>query len=135
MNGVLAYLHPLSGAAVLLLLVYVASLGVRARTQPRARAALLARHARLAPVVYWLALASWAGGALSSAWLRDDLDFAASFHFRIGTALIAALSGSTLTARSMDRGSAAARELHPWLGAAAVLLAAAHAVTGLRITP
>jgi hypothetical protein len=35
----------------------------------------------------------------------------------------------------MQKGNATARDLHPWLGAAAVLLAAAHAVTGLRIMP
>jgi hypothetical protein len=45
------------------------------------------------------------------------------------------LTGSVLTSRAMRAGSAAAREIHPWLGASAVLLAVAHAATGLRIMP
>jgi hypothetical protein len=129
------YLHPVVGAAVLALLAYVASLGFRLRTARRGRAALAARHARLAPFAYAAVLASWVGGAASTLWLRDDLDFASTLHFRTGAVMAALLTGSALTARAMGRGSAAARDIHPWLGAAAVLLAAVHVVTGLRIMP
>lgn len=129
------YLHPASGAAVLALLAYVASLGLRLRTARRGRAALAARHARLAPLTYAAVLASWVAGAASTLWLRADLDFATTLHFRTGCAMALALSGSALTARAMRSGSAAAREIHPWLGGAAVLLAAAHLVTGLRLLP
>jgi hypothetical protein len=129
------YLHPILGAASLLLLVYVASLGFRMRTVRRGRGALAALHARLAPIAYGGVLASWLLGAGSALWLRSDLDFAATLHFRTGCAMAALLTGSALTARSMRMGSGAAREIHPWLGAAAVLLAAAHAATGLRIMP
>ena len=128
------YLHPVAGAAVLALLAYVASLGFRLRTARRGRAALAARHARLAPFAYAAVLASWVAGAASTLWLRDDLDFAASLHFRTGAGMAVLLTGSALTARAM-RGGAAARDIHPWLGAAAVLLAAVHVVTGLRIMP
>ena len=65
----------------------------------------------------------------------DDLDVASTLHFRTGLALVLLLTGSALTARSMQRGNAVAREVHPWLGAAAVLLAAAHLIAGLRIMP
>ena len=129
------YLHPISGAAVLLLLIYTGSLGLRLRTARRERAVLAARHARLAQIAYVAVLLSWAAGALSTLWSRDDLAFATTLHFRSGTALALMLSGSALTARAMRRGSAAAREWHPWLGAGALLLAAAHVVAGLRITP
>lgn len=129
------YLHPILGAASLLLLVYVASLGFRMRTVRRGRAALGALHARLAPIAYVAVLASWLIGAGSTLWLRSDLSFASTLHFRTGLAMAALLTGSALTARSMRFGSSAAREIHPWLGAAAVLLAAAHAATGLRVMP
>jgi hypothetical protein len=129
------YVHPFAGGLVLALLVYVGSLGLRSRTRRRDARSLLARHARIAPLVYVLVMISWIAGALSSAGLRDDLEFAESLHFRIGTLLILLLTGNALTSRWMRTGNATARELHPWLGAAALLLAAAHAVTGLRIMP
>jgi len=132
---VIRYLHPVIGALVLLLLGYVASLGLRLRTARRGRAALAARHARLAPIAYAVVLASWAIGLGTTAWLRDDLDLASSLHFRTGCALAVLLTGSALTSRGLRRGSRVAREIHPWLGAAAVLVAAAHVVTGLRIMP
>jgi hypothetical protein len=141
MNGfgvrepMIRYLHPVLGGCVLGLLGYVAMLGFRLRTARRGRARLAARHRRLAPIAYWAVLASWLVGAASTRWLRADLDVAASLHFRTGLALAVALTGSALTARAMQRGNALAREVHPWLGAAAVLLAAAHVVAGLRIMP
>lgn len=129
------YLHPLLGAAVVVLLGYVAMLGFQLRTARRKRTALAARHARLAPVAYWAVLATWVTGVASTAWLRADLDVASTLHFRSGCALAALLTGSALTARAFQRGNAGAREIHPWLGAAAVLAAAAHVVAGLRIMP
>ena len=129
------YLHPIIGAVGLLLLGYVASLGFRMRTARRGRAALAARHARLAPIAYGIVLASWLIGAASTLWLRADLEFASSLHFRSGCAMAILLTGSALTAGAMRRGSAGAREIHPWLGALAVLLAAAHVATGLRMMP
>ena len=131
----LPYLHPLIGAAALGLLGYVATLGFRMRTARRGRAALAARHARLAPIAYGGVLASWAIGVGSTVWLREDLDFAATLHFRTGCALALLLTGSALTARAMRHGSAGARDIHPWLGAAAVLVAAAHVAAGLRLMP
>jgi hypothetical protein len=129
------YLHPIIGAATLLLLAYVASLGFRMRTARRGRAELAALHARLAPIAYVAVLASWLFGGASALWLRSDLELAASLHFRTGCAMAALLTGSALTSHWMRLGSASAREIHPWLGAGAVLLAAAHAATGLRMMP
>jgi hypothetical protein len=129
------YLHPITGAATLVLLVYVGSLGLALRTARRGRAELAARHARWARVAYAAVLASWLAGGLSVLLGRADLTLAASLHFRSGTALALLLTGSALTGRAMERGSSNARDWHPWLGAAAVLLAAAHAASGLRLTP
>jgi hypothetical protein len=130
----MSYLHPIFGAITLALLVYIAVLGFDARNRPRQRQVLLARHARLAPYVYVLVLLSWCGGAFSTAFLRGDLRFADSLHFRLGCASAALLTGSALSAQWIDR-YPWVRELHPWFGGVAALLAAAQAVTGLRITP
>ncbi len=83
--------------------------------------------------MYVMALTSWAAGFLSTWLLRHDLELAASAHFRIGTALTIVLTGGALSSRWMDR--AAVRAVHPWLGAAAMLLAAAQVFFGLQITP
>jgi len=131
----MAYVHPVVGALALALLVYVAVLGLRLRQSIPRRAEVAARHARLAPWVYGLTLAMWAAGVLSTWALRADLELASSRHFQSGTLLAILLSGSAITARAMQRGNRRARELHPWLGAAATLLAAAQFATGLRITP
>jgi hypothetical protein len=129
------YLHPITAAATLCLLGYAAALGFRLRSARRDRAALARRHRRAATIVYWTVLASWVAGVGSTLWGRDDLAVASTLHFRTGAALGIVLTGSALTARSMDRGSVIAREVHPWLGAAAVLLAAAHVAAGLAILP
>lgn len=130
-----AYLHPVAGGLVLLLLVYAASLGLRMRTRPRERARVGPRHARIGRAVMLLVVLIWLSGVASTVWLRDDLPPGSSFHFRIGSAMTLLLMGSWLTARAIEHGNARSRAIHPWLGAAAVLLAAAQAVTGLRITP
>lgn len=129
------YLHPATGALTLALLLYVGSLGLSLRTARRDRAAIAARHARWARVAYAAVLLSWLAGAVSVAVGRQDLSVGASLHFRTGSALALFLTGSWLTGRAMQRGSRDARDWHPWLGAAALLLAAAHAASGLRLTP
>jgi hypothetical protein len=129
---VLTYIHPVIAALTVVLLGYVGSLGLRARSDRRRAHQWLALHAQLAPVMYGLALVSWAGGVLSTWLLRPDLELAESAHFRIGVALVLTLSGGALSSRWMGR--AAIRALHPWFGAAAMLLAAAQVFFGLQIT-
>lgn len=129
----LPYIHPITAALTVALLGYVGSLGLRARNDRRQAREHLRRHASLAPIAYALVLASWGGGFLSTWLLRRDLELASSAHFRIGAALVLSLSAGALTSRWMDR--AAIRAIHPWCGAAALLLAAAQVFFGLQITP
>jgi hypothetical protein len=131
----MTYLHPLLGAGVLALLVYTGVLGLCGRGGQRHGTAHRARHVRWAYRLYAAVLVTWLTGAAATAFARPDLGFAASLHFRTATLLVALLTGSALTARLMRRGSDAARGWHPWLGAAAMLLAAVHAAAGLRLTP
>ena len=130
---ILPYLHPVTGGLTIVLLAYVGSLGLRARSDRRLAAHLLARHARLAPVVYALVVAEWVAGFVSTWFLRRDLELGASTHLRIGGALVLALTGGALTSRWMARPEI--RSIHPWFGAAALLLAAAQVFFGLQITP
>jgi uncharacterized protein DUF4079 len=130
---VLAYVHPISAAVTIALLGYVGSLGLRGRADRRRGAYLLRRHARLAPVMYALVVTSWVAGAVSTWWLRRDLELATSPHFRIGIAIVLTLSAGAGTSRWMQRPPI--RALHPWFGAAAMLLAAAQVFFGLQMTP
>jgi len=129
----LAHVHPIAGALVIALLVYVGSLGLRARADRRHARDLLIRHVRLARIMYPLMLVTWVFG-LASTWLwRPDLQVWPTTHFRFGVALVAVLSLAALTSRSMHRPTV--RTIHPWIGAAAMLLAAAQVFFGLQITP
>jgi uncharacterized membrane protein len=129
----LAHLHPIVGAVLVVLLLYVGALGLRARTDHRRARTLLARHARLAWIMYPLMLASWVAGVLSTWLLRPDLELWHTTHLRFGVLLVLALSGAALTSRWMRHPQV--RAIHPWFGAAAMLLAAAQAFFGLQITP
>ena len=129
----LPYVHPVIAGLALALLGYAGSLGLRARNDRRQARKLLRRHARLAPIVYGLVIASWAGGFLSTWLLRRDLDLGASTHLRIGAALVLMLSGGALSSRWMRRPTI--RAIHPWFGVGAMLLAAAQVFFGLQMTP
>jgi len=129
----LRYVHPVAAAAVTLLLLYVGWLGMQARTHPRRARVLLASHARLAPIAYALILVMWVGGLVTTWLLRPELELAASTHFRLGCLLVVVLTASWVTSLQMHRRSA--REVHPWLGVAALLLAVAQVFFGLQITP
>jgi hypothetical protein len=130
---VLPYIHPIASALIVALLAYVGSLGLCARSDRRHARRYLGPHARLGPIMYAWILVNWVGGVLSTWLLRPDLELAASPHFRIGVAILLTLSGGFLSSRWMYR--AAVRGVHPWLGAAAMLLAAAQVFFGLQITP
>jgi uncharacterized membrane protein len=134
-RNALVWAHPALGAAVLALLCFTGWLGLASRGRQSRHAALRVRHARLAPITYVAVAASWLAGWVSARLLRPELGDASALHMQSGTLILALLSASALLARWMARGSPAAREIHPWLGAGALLLAAAQAMTGLRILP
>jgi hypothetical protein len=129
----LSYLHPIAAALVLAFLVHIAWLAVRARQDRRRRGALLLRHARLAPWAFALVVVSWVAGLATTWATRPAAELAASGHFRIGALLVALLGAGFATSRWMQ--VPAVRQLHPWLGAAALLVAAAQVFFGLQILP
>jgi len=130
----LGWAHPAAAAATILLAARGASLGLRGRPgHPRAERHR-ARHRALMPWVYGLVVASWAGG-LASVWaLRDDLTPAASGHFAVGTGIVVLFTAAALVSRwiAVDE---RARAIHPWLGAAALLLCGVQVFLGLQIMP
>ena len=129
----LPYLHPVIAALTVALLGYVGSLGLRARNDRRRRREYLRRHARLAPYAGAAALVTWMAGVLSTWLLRPELELGASTHMRIGALLVLTLSAGAASSRRMTH--PLIRAVHPWLGATALLLAAAQVFFGLQITP
>jgi hypothetical protein len=133
---ILPFFHPITGGLVVVLLVSTGVMGLRLRgLRPRDRGLPAARHARAGRILFGLILASWAIGFLSTVLLRPDLAPASTLHFRIGSIVTLLASGSWFTSRAILQGSSIAREWHPWLGATALVLAAAQTVTGLQLTP
>ncbi|MCX8071955.1 MAG: DUF4079 family protein [Candidatus Binatia bacterium] len=127
-----AYAHPLVGGLVLGLLFFVGSLGLRSRSWPKARAVYLRRHALLGPWVCVAVLSAHVSGLGAVWWARDDLVVASSGHFRTGSVLVLLLLLLFMSQPFMHR--AEVRQLHPWIGALALLVAGAHVFFGLQLT-
>ena len=86
------------------------------------------------PWVLLLVVVSWIGG-LASAWLwRDPEDLAGSGHYTVGTVLVALFVVVATLGFAIDR-SPRWRAVHPWVGAAALLLAGVQIFLGLQIVP
>jgi hypothetical protein len=130
----LAYVHPISGLLVTGIAVYVGSLGLQSRRGTRRAVQLRARHRAVTPWLYGALVVSYCAGVASTVWLRDDLDEAASGHFAVGSLSLLLFSLAALLSRAMDR-LPWARSVHPWLGAAGVLLAGVQVFLGLQIMP
>ncbi|HEY2775112.1 MAG TPA: DUF4079 family protein [Candidatus Binatia bacterium] len=127
------YLHPILAGFVLVLLAYVASLGVLARNDRRHRAQHLREHSLLAPWMYAAVVVLWCAGLGVNWAIARPGEAATSTHFKIGTGLVATLSAAALASRWMHIRSV--RAIHPWIGALALLLAAAQVVYGLQLLP
>lgn len=127
-----AYLHPIFGATVVGLVFFLGSLGLRARSWPRRRAEFLGYHARLGPWVCAAAFLAHASGMMAVLWGRADLAVTRSAHFRTGSLLCALLLLLLLTRPWLH--IQGVRQLHPWVGALALLVAGAHVFFGLQLT-
>lgn len=134
MSSLWLYVHPILAFVAVAGLAYIAVLGLRSRQVRRGGPAMLQRHARIAPVVFWLVLGNWLLGAASMRFGRSDLDFGDSGHFKVGCYLVVALSAAALLSRRIDR-VPNGRTIHPLLGALAVLLAGFQVFLGLQIMP
>ena len=126
-----AWLHPLAAAATLALAAFSASLGLRGRGRHRTAEWDRRRHARLGPWVWSLVAANWAGGLATVRFARPDLETAASGHFAVGSAILVLFTAAALVSRRVPT-DAWARAVHPWLGAAALLLSGVQVFLGLQ---
>ncbi len=133
MHSLLVYVHPVAGGVTILLAAYAASLGLRARRANRYAAGMRRRHAALAPWVYGLVLANWAGGLVTTWTLRPELEVTDSGHFTVASAICALFTAAALVSRRIPEPRA--RLVHPLLGATALLLCGVQVFLGLQLTP
>lgn len=131
---VILWLHPVVGVVTVGVMLRAARLGVDSRRGGAVAARARVDHARLGPWLLALAVVGWMGGLVSTWWGRDDLDLFASGHCLVGGMIVGLLGVAALLSRWMDS-NRAARWVHPWLGAAAVLLSGVQVFLGLQIMP
>ena len=128
------WVHPVLGLATVAVAVRQASLGLRGRAPGAGPAALRARHRRLGPWLLGLVVANWLLGLGSVRIDPRDLALAASGHFRVGSALVVLYGLAAVISRRIDR-DPRARAVHPWIGAAALLLSGVQVFLGLQLMP
>jgi hypothetical protein len=133
-DTILCWAHPLLGLMVTALAVRAAALGRGARQRGPGAGRSRARHRRLTPWLFGFVLMAWGGGVVSTWLWRDDLDTLASGHFAVGSALVALFALVAALSRRIPA-DPWARTVHPWVGAAAVLLTAIQVFLGLQIMP
>ena len=126
------WVHPITGGLTILLAVHGARLALRSRRPGAAAAACRARHRALMPWVYGLVLLSWGLGLATVHWGRLNLETAASGHFDVGTAIVVLFTAGAIVSRWVPVAEHA-RAVHPWIGAAALLLCGVQVFLGLQI--
>lgn len=128
------YAHPIFALGTVALAVRTARLGFQGRRPGASRAAIRARHRRLAGWTLLLVLANWIGGLLSVRLLRPELDVAASGHFTLGSVIAMLFIATAILSRWVPHNRIAAA-VHPVLGATAVLLSGVQVFLGLQLLP
>jgi hypothetical protein len=132
----LAYLHPAAMVGVLALALFVLRDGLRIRRGRLVRRPVDSRrHRRLARVVVLLAIAGFASGLASMAFLRGKPVFN-SFHAWLASGALAGFCmGGSLGLALERRGRAPLRNWHALVASAGLLLGLAAAVAGFAILP
>jgi len=129
-----AWLHPLFGFLTVGLVVWLAARGLRSRQRHPDAAAARAAHRRASVPVWLLAVGLAVSGTASVAWLRDDLELAASAHFWAGWGLAIFLTLGFSSSRQF-RSHPDARQVHAVLGVFTLLAAVTVLLLGLGLLP
>lgn len=130
----MAWLHPVLGGLAVLALLWVGMMGLRARHRmPYARDARRV-HRRFATGVFVAVAAAGLTGLGSVLFVRDDLDPAASWHFRICVPVVLLMAAGWWSSRSLPQG-ATARKVHPVIGLVAMLGGLVGGFLGLGMLP
>lgn len=126
--------HPFLGSVAVALFYWLTMLGFRGRHRKPYAPEARRRHALLGRVALTLVLVAALAGTLSTAFLRDDLRVAASWHFRFGWG-VALLMGVQRWTSSRFPARPTLRPLHAGLGLLALASATVLAALGLQMLP
>lgn len=132
MTGVVAWLHPALGLVAVAVAARAASLGLAARRGGVVAKMARGRHRVAGPVTLALMAGNWVLGAATVWLVRDDLEPLASRHALVGGVIVALLVASAVTSRRI-RTHPAARRIHPWIGAIALVAAGVQIFLGLQL--
>ena len=130
----MVWIHPALGITTALLIIWMGLVGINASKRRPAAAKARRLHARVAPWAGLLAGISAIAGTASVYFLRDDLKFAQSWHFRIGWTCALLSLAVYILSRNMRRWRWAPR-LHLYLGLLLLGCAFAVAFLGLDMLP
>ncbi|NOY27631.1 MAG: DUF4079 family protein, partial [Oligoflexia bacterium] len=120
----MVWLHPVLGILAVLLILWTGMAGLSARQRDPSAPAKRRLHHRFAPVAGLLAGLAAVAGTLTVIFVRDDLDVAASWHFRAGWLCVLLATGSWFSSRQLHQ-RPGRRRLHPWIGLALMATAVA----------
>ena len=130
----MAWLHPVLGGLAVLALLGVGMMGLRARHRMPYAPGARRSHRRFATPVFVAVLAAGLTGLGSVLFVRDDLDPAASWHFRVCVPVVLLMTVGWWTSRRLPQ-DAGARRLHPVIGLVAMLGGLVGGFLGLGMLP
>jgi hypothetical protein len=130
----MSWLHPVLGFLTVVLVLWMAAVGLRLRRPGPEVGRARRLHRWLAPVAGALVVVTAAAGTASVLWLRDDMDLAETTHFVVGWAAVALAALAGLTA-ALRRRLPVARAVHPWLGLLLALACVVLTLLGLEHLP
>lgn len=130
----MSYLHPLVGTLTIALLLWVGTQGLRSRHKARYAPAARRAHAKFAPAALWACIAVAIAGPVSVVLTREDLELVDSWHFWFGWLVALLMVSAWFTSRRLHQ-DPRFKQLHPYFGIAAMLLAIFGAMLGFGMLP
>lgn len=130
----MSYVHPLVGTLVIALLLWVGAQGLRSRHKARYAPGARKLHARFAPVALWGCVVVAVAGPLSVVFTREDLELVDSWHFWFGWLVALLMVSAWFSSRRLHE-DPRLKQLHPYFGIAAMLLAIFGAMLGFGMLP
>jgi cytochrome bd-type quinol oxidase subunit 2 len=128
------FVHPALGAAVILYSVWIMSRGLAARQGGKGAHQARRTHKKWAWYALWGMVLAALTGIGSTLWLRPDLELGETWHLAIGLVCVGLMGLAALLTRYFTH-NAQLRQVHPWIGIAAVVLGIAQAIVGIELLP
>jgi hypothetical protein len=130
----MAFVHPAIGALTILFSAWIMTRGLVARQGVKESTKARRFHKKWAPWAFAGMVLSGITGLLSTLLLRPDLTLGETWHLVLGLTSIGLMGAAGLLTRSFTR-DPRLRTVHPWIGVAAVVVAAVQGIVGIELLP